>query len=296
MKRAIATVVLGGILAYAGASLPLHTEARSDTTAVITAAGDICNKNPKSCSKTAAQVLKANPTVALVLGDNAYPKGTLEDYLGTYDHQWGRFKALTKPTPGNHEWQSGRNGYDSYYGPQVLAPGGAWYSYDVGDWHLISLDSSCSRQGGCGPGSPMYTFLSNDLATDQHLCTLAYWHHPRFSSGTTHGGSASVKPLWDLLYADGAEIVLNGHEHNYERFAPQGPTGIPDPTTGITEFVIGTGGSGTNYPFGTPAPNSVVRMSGVKGIGRFALNTNGWEMQFVSDQGVVKDTASGSCR
>jgi calcineurin-like phosphoesterase family protein len=304
MKRAIATVVSAGILACAGpttldrssrASIPPRAKTTSDTTAVITAAGDICSPKPRSCTNTAMQVLKANPAVALALGDNQYQTGTLQEYLASYDLQWGQFKALTKPTPGNHEWKSGRSGYDSYFGTEFLAPDGAWYSYDVGDWHLVSLDSNCTLQGGCGPGSPMYDFLSNDLAIDQHLCTLAYWHHPAFSSGTKHGGTTSVQPLWELLYADGAEIVLNGHEHNYERFAPQTPTGEPDPATGITQIVIGTGGMGADYPFGTPVPNSLVRKNGVKGIGTFTLTSTGWEMQFVSQLGVVKDTASGTC-
>lgn len=295
MKRAIVTVAAASLFAFAGGSISSWTSSRSNTTVVITAAGDICGAKPRSCTKSATLVSNANPAVALTLGDNQYPKGTLEQYLASYDYEWGRFKTLTKPTPGNHEWKSSRVGYDSYFGPQFLAPGGAWYSYDIGDWHLISLDSNCTRQGGCGPGSPMYDFLSNDLATDQHLCTLAYWHHPRFSSGTTHGGTTSVQPLWDLLYADGAEIVLNGHEHHYERFAPQTPTGASDPAQGITQVVIGTGGMGANYPFGTPASNSVVRTNGVKGIGIFTLTPAGWEMRFVSVAGVVKDTASGTC-
>jgi calcineurin-like phosphoesterase family protein len=294
MRRAIVMVALASIVTYAGTSAP-WMEVRSDTTAVITAAGDICSGMPRTCEGSAAQVLYANPAVALALGDNQYQKGTLEEYLASYDKEWGKFKAVTKPAPGNHEWKSDRTGYDSYFGTQFLSPGGAWYSYNVGDWHLISLDSNCSLQGGCGPGSPMYNFLSIDLAADQHLCTLAYWHHPRFSSGTTHGGTKSVRPLWDLLYADRAEIVLNGHEHNYERFAPQTPTGAADPATGITEFVIGTGGMSAAYPFGTPAPNSLVRMNRVTGIGKFTLTSTGWQMRFISNLGVVKDTASGTC-
>jgi acid phosphatase type 7 len=259
------------------------------------AAGDICTPNPESCAKTATQVLDANPTLVLTLGDNQYPEGTLEQYLASYDQQWGQFRSITKPAPGNHEWKGGREGYDAYFGQAFLSSGGAWYSFDVGDWHLISLDSNCDAQGGCGPGSPMYTFLSNDLAADDHQCTLAFWHHPRFSSGTEHGSTPSVEPLWDLLYAEGAELVLSGHEHHYERFTPQSPTGEADPLGGITEFVIGTGGAGSNYPFGTPAPNSLVRINQINGIGEFTLTKSEWKMQFISELGEVKDTAAGTC-
>ena len=154
------------------------------------------------------------------------------------------------------------------------------------DWHLVSLDSNCAYIGGCGPGSPEYQWLAADLASDTHQCTLAYWHHPRYSSGTDHGGTTAVQPFWSLLSADQAELVLTGHEHNYERFARR---------TAITEFVIGTGGvTGPGYPFGSPEPNSLVRQ-GFKAVGKFTLNTGGWSMQLVTALGEVKDSASGSC-
>ena len=151
----------------------------------------------------------------------------------------------------------------------------------------MSLDSNCSRIGGCGPGSNQYQWLAADLASDTHRCTLAYWHHPRFSSGTEHGGTTAVQPFWSLLAADRAELVLTGHEHNYERFAKQ---------NGITEFLIGTGGvAEPGYPFGSPEPNSVKRIRGIKAVGKFTLNTGGWSMQLVTALGDVKDSASGSC-
>jgi hypothetical protein len=281
MRKLGAVLVLGGI-AFASAGL---IGARAGTTTVLTAAGDICTSptSPGPCQKSGDLVRSIGPTIALTLGDNQYPDGTLSAYKAAYDKAWGSFKQQTDPVPGNHEYNTpNAGGYRSYFG----VVGRTWYSYNVGAWHLVALDSNCSSVGGCGSGSAQYTWLKADLADDAHTCTLAYWHHPRYSSGSTHGGTTSVEPFWKLLSADKAEIVLNGHEHHYERFAPQ---------RGITEFVIGTGGASPSYPFGSPEPNSVKRIRGVQGVGRFTLAASGWKMSFIAVDGGVKDTASGAC-
>jgi calcineurin-like phosphoesterase family protein len=260
---------------------------------VITAAGDICG----GCEATAVLVEAIDPTYALTLGDNQYSDGALSEYLADYDRSWGRFKSETYPAPGNHDWHTANaQGYRDYFGTRADpdGDGNTWYSWNVGNWHLISLDSDCGDVGGCGAGSPQYEWLAADLLADAHQCTLAYWHHPRFSSGTTHGGRTSVQPFWELLYDEGAEIVLSGHEHNYERFGPQSPTGEADPE-GITEFVVGTGGAG-HYPFGNPEPNSLVRNATTSGVLKLALHTRSYDFQFVSVAGEgFTDSGSGSC-
>jgi Calcineurin-like phosphoesterase len=262
---------------------------------VVTAAGDICNIDPTSCAGTASLVLALDPDVAIALGDNAYSSGTLAQYLASYDLEWGQFKSRTKPTPGNHEWMTANaQGYRDYFGPSVQPNGNTWYSYDVGAWHLISLDSDCSSIGGCGPGAPAYNWLQQDLAANTDACTLAYWHHPLFTSGAVHTGTTEIKSYWDLLQADGAEIVLNGHSHNYERFAPQTSGGTAS-ATGIREFVVGTGGSGAHAFSTTIQPNSQVRLTKVKGVIELTLSDGGYAWRFVKVGGSVLDSGTGAC-
>lgn len=258
-------------------------------TVVVTAAGDICT-SIESCRPTARLIRRIGPDVALTTGDNQYPSGELSDYREVFARTWGRFKRIIRPSAGNHEWRTpGASGYLEYFGLDSF-----WYGFDAGAWRLISLDGTCSENGGCDEGSPQYEWLAADLAADPHACTLAYWHEPRFSSGTTHGSATSVEPLWSLLSAAGAELVLNGHEHNYERFAPQDASGNADPT-GIVEIVAGTGGNGeASYPFGPPIAGSRVRLNGI-GVVRLTLRPNGWTSRFVRPGGEVSDRARGSC-
>lgn len=281
---AMATVVPTALADLTGAGHcgtpdPCTSPAARPRGRILTAAGDIANPHPSSATRaTARLIVSINPTVALTLGDNQYHSGALSDYLRSYDSTWGAFLSKTAPSLGNHEYGSSPTaaGYFEYFGDR--SPG-AYYSYDVGAWHLISLDSNCRYVGGCDAGSPQYDWLKADLAADTATCTLAYWHHPRWSSGTTHGGSDSVSPFWDLLYAAGADVVLNGHEHNYERFAPQDPSGRLDRANGIVEFVVGTGGHGS-YPFGPAEPNSRVRNSGTFGVLQLTLRPRGYDFEF----------------
>jgi len=256
---------------------------------VVTAAGDICGSST-DCDPTADLVEQINPARALTLGDNAYPDGTLSQFNSYYEPNWGRFKAKTSPAPGNHDYHlAGASGYFSYFGS--LAPA-EYYSYDVGSWHLISLNSEISVSSS----SAQLTWLRNDLAAHPNKCILAYWHKPRFSSGTTHGGSSSYAPFWDALYAAKADIVLTGHEHNYERFAKQSPSGAADATNGIRAFVVGTGGVSHGYSFGSPVANSQVRNENTWGVLKLTLHPTGYDWQFVPIAGsTFTDSGSDTC-
>jgi hypothetical protein len=262
---------------------------------VITAAGDIAEADPSSATRATADLVESiNPSVVLTLGDNQYPSGLLSDYLTGYDPTWGSFLSRTFPAPGNHEYNSSSTaaGYFDYFGSR--APD-AYYSYNVGAWHLISLNSNCSRIGGCGSGSAEYNWLEADLAAHPTTCTLAYWHHPSWSSGTKHGGTNATSQLWTLLYDAGAELVLSGHEHNYERFAPQDPSGSLDEANGVVQIVAGTGGK-SHYPFGSPKPNSVARSSTAFGVLKLTLHATSYDFAFQPIPGdTFTDSGTESC-
>src|SRR3954453_15317968 len=257
---------------------------------VITAAGDICASST-DCTPTSDLVLSINPTRVLTLGDNAYDSGTADEYSSEYDPNWGRFKAKTSPTTGNHEYHvAGAPGYFSYFGSLVPAP---YYSYDLGSWHLIALASSSAVDPGAGGAEE--TWLKQDLAAHPNTCVLAYWHEPRWSSGTTHGSNSFWGAVWDDLYAAHADVVLNGHEHNYERFAPQSPSGAVDPN-GIREIIAGTGGASHGSPFGPPIANSEVRDDSTWGVLKMTLYPTSYAWQFVPIAGsTFTDSGSAGC-
>jgi chitodextrinase len=259
----------------------------SSSDPVIAAAGDICS-SPTDCGPTATLLDQIAPTRVLTLGDNAYPDGTASDYSSYYDPNWGRQKAKTSPAPGNHDYHTANGaGYFAYFGPQAPAP---YYSFDLGSWHLISLNGEIDHSNG----SSQETWLKNDLAAHPAQCTLAYWHEPRFSSGAEHGSDTSFAPFWNDLYNAGADIVLNGHDHEYERFAPQNPTATPDPK-GIREFVVGTGGA-SHYTFTTPIANSEVRDNTSYGVLKLTLHTTSYDWQFVPVAGATfTDTGTTTC-
>jgi len=165
----------------------------------------------------------------LTVGDNQYEHATLAAYVASYAPSWGRVKAKTRPTPGNHDyWTADAAGYYEYFGAAAGDPSRGYYSFDLGRWHLIALNSNCAEVGGCGRRSPQTRWLRADLAASSARCTLAYWHHPRFSSGP-HGSSTAYREFWRALYAANADVVVVGHDHDYERFAPQDGTASPTP-------------------------------------------------------------------
>jgi len=281
---------------------------RPDTaTRVIAAAGDIaCDPTggafhggrgtADACHMRAVSdlLLDLDPALVLTLGDNQYENGTLTKYRRSYAPTWGRLKARTRPSPGNHEYNTkGAAGYYDYFGSRAGNRATGWYSFDLGAWHLIALNSECAKIGGCGATSPQVRWLRADLAAHPTACTLAYWHKPRFSSGQ-HGDDPAFGAFWRALDAAGADVVLSGHDHDYERFAPQSPAGRPDPK-GIREFVVGTGGK-THYGFRTIRRNSQVRNTGTFGILELRLAPGRYSWRFRPEPGkTFSDHGSGRC-
>jgi acid phosphatase type 7 len=269
----------------------------------LAAAGDIaCSPGapeaPASCQQTATAALldALSPTVIAPLGDVQYDIGHFDDFMGSFDATWGAFRPIMRPVPGNHEYLTpGAQGYYRYFGPLGAGTGGTgYYSYDVGAWHLVALDSNCRFvTGGCGRGSPQESWLRSDLAAHANRCTLAYWHHPMFSS---NGFTEPVQDLWQALYDGGADVVLTAHTHAYERFAPQNTAGAADPTRGIREFVVGTGGKApTPFPTG-PAANTEVRDNTSFGLLLLTLHDASYDWKFVPTAGGrFTDSGSGAC-
>lgn len=281
-------------------SAALSLAAPGATTAdepILLAAGDIAGCDSTGDEATAA-VLDSQPGTIAALGDLAYPNGTAAEFSSCYDPTWGRHRDRTFPAPGNHEYlSSGAAPYYAYFGDRAGPSGRGYYSYDLGAWHIVSLNSNCSSiSGGCGAGSPQEAWLRADLAASTALCTLAFWHHASFSSGTTHGASDRMRALLDLLHAHHADVLLTGHEHHYERFAPQTPDRVAS-SSGIRAFVVGTGGRSPTYPFGTPpAPNSELRVTGVRGVLKLTLRAAGYDWQFVPVAGqTLADAGTGAC-
>ena len=259
---------------------------------VFVGAGDISDCGNDGDEST-AKLLDVIPGTVFTLGDNVYSSGTATEFTQCYDPTWGRHKARTKPAPGNHDYNtSGATGYYGYFGDLAGTSGRGYYSFDLGDWHIISLNSEVSMSAG----GAEETWLRADLAASTKQCTLAYWHKPRFSSGTNHGSLASAQPLWQALYDFHAELILNGHEHNYERFAPQTPTGTADPTNGIREIVSGTGGESHYNDEGTPLANSEVFNGTTFGVLELTLGPGTYTWQFIPVAGqTFTDSGSGTC-
>lgn len=243
-----------------------------------------------------SDLLLAGPTTNVItLGDNQYDIGALAAYQSSYQPSWGRLRDMTRPAPGNHEYgTTNAAGYYSYFGAAAGDPSKGWYSYEIGAWHLIALNSNCGEVGGCGAGSPEETWLRQDLASHANQCTLAYWHHPRFSSGS-HGNDTEFDAFWRALYDYNADVVMNGHDHDYERFAPQRPDASPDGARGIREFVIGTGGR-SHYGFSAPVANSEVREANTFGIVELTLHSNSYDWRFRPVAGsTFTDSGSSTC-
>ncbi len=249
--------------------------------AVLVGAGDIASCGRNASARTAALIEKVDGTV-FTTGDNVYLRGTRSEYERCYGRTWGRFKDRTRPAAGNHDLvtQDGRP-YLEYFDTELQ------YSYDLDDWHVVVLNTN-ARIG------EQLAWLIDDLDGRDNLCTLAYWHHPRFSSGAKAPGYVQVAPLWQALYEHGAEVVLNGDDHVYERFAPQRPDGSRDSTRGIRQFTVGTGGFDL-YRFKTRLPNSERQIEGRHGVLRLDLGERGYGWEFVDAGGSVRDSGSARC-
>lgn len=261
--------------------------------AVLAGAGDIAGCSTTGDEATANLLDNIAGTV-FTLGDNVYESGSTAEYNDCYAPQttWGRHKARTRPSPGNHDYvTAGAAGYYGYFGTAAGDPAKGYYSYDVGDWHIIVLNSNITRT----TGSAQEVWLRGDLAANAKACTLAYWHHARFSSGSGHGNDTSVQPFWQALYDYNADVILSGHDHDYERFAPQTPTAGADATRGIREFIVGTGGR-SHYGLGTVKANSEVFNGTTYGVLKLTLGTGGYDWEFVPvSGGTFVDAGSGIC-
>jgi acid phosphatase type 7 len=240
---------------------------------------------------TADLVASLKPDAVFVLGDIQYEDGRYWKYMRSYDPSWGRFKRISHPTPGSHD--GGGGGYRRYWGARAGTDGSHWYSFDIGAWHVVSLDSNCGKVGGCESGSPQEQWLRADLAAHPAACTLAFWHEPRFSSSKR--AASNMDAIWQALSDFGAELVLSGDAHNYERFRPQDAAGHRDPRRGISQFVVGTGGASL-HPFEKRSAGSVVRNGRTFGVLKLTLHPKRYEWRFVGEAGSsFTDAGSASC-
>ena len=265
---------------------------------VVMAAGDIAcppamEQTPTRCHhrQTSDILVDADPEIVLTMGDNQYDSGRLRAFRRSYDDTWGRVKRRTRPTPGNHEYGTpGARGYFDYFGDKAGRRGRGYYSFDVGEWHLIALNSEIDTTRS----SRQVEWLRKDLASTRARCTLAYWHTPLFSSGE-HGNAPRVRPFWKVLYAADADVVLNGHDHDYERFAPTEPDGDRNRGRGIREFVVGTGGVGLR-PFANVKANSVARNDHTFGVIRLTLHARSFDWKFVAEASEsYRDAGTATC-
>ena len=281
--------------------------ASSSSSAVIAVAGDI------ACASTDANYNGGNGTAtACRQKGHVEPSGRRRvrggagagrqpvqqrlavQFQAVYGPTWGRVKSITHPAVGNHEYGTSKaSGYFSYFGASAGDPSKGYYSFNVGSWHLIALNSNCTIVA-CTAGSVQETWLRNDLAAHSNLCTLAFDHHARWSSG--HGGDSTfMQPMWKDLYDANAELFLSGHSHNYERFAPQNATGGLDNTRGIRQFVVGTGGAFFTG-IGSAHRNSQVRNHDTFGILKLTLRSTGYDWRFVPEAGkTFTDSGSTAC-
>jgi hypothetical protein len=270
----------------------------------VAAAGDIAAPQTSPGATSGGQWLtddlldQIRPDAVLTLGDHVYDTSTLAAFSSYYTPNWGRFKSITRAiNGGSHDFYGGGD-YYTYFGQNAGPAPYASYSYDIGAWHMVALNNYCSdpNVGGCGVGSRWHTWLKNDLAAHPALCTLAYWHQPYWTSGSNHAPYTAVKDYMDLLYSAGADVLLQAHNHQYERFAPMDPAGQRDDARGIQAFVVGTGGR-SFYGFNsTPAANSLVRNGNTFGVLKLVLHPTGWDWQFVPVAGqTFTDSGSLSC-
>jgi hypothetical protein len=269
--------------------------AAGSSTATILVAGDIASCEWRADSRTANLIDSLAGTV-MTAGDNAYDTGTDREFRDCYGPTWGRFRDRTRPAPGNHDWvTTGAGGYFRYFGERAGPAGRGYYAFDAGSWRVYSLSTDCGYVGGCAKGSEQHTWLKQQLASHPNACVLAVWHQPRFSSGPHDDGKRPL-PLLQLLHRWGGDVVVNGHDHIYERFAPARPDGTLDREYGVRQFIVGTGGGplySTSQPY---APNSKVRDSSSHGVLRLVLNADAYTWEFLPVSGdTFRDAGSGTC-
>lgn len=261
---------------------------------VLVGAGDIADCASDGDEATAALLDRIEGTI-FTAGDNAYPAGTTATYRDCFGPSWGRHLDRIRPAPGNHDWQSGDlAAYLGYFGAgAVNADGDPWYAYALGTWQVIVLDSDCSRVDGCGPDSRQGRWLAETLDASDARCTIAIWHHPRFSSGT-HGDDPTVDAFWRALHAARVDVVVNGHDHDYERFAPTDPDGREDRDRGLRQFVVGTGGAPLR-DFERVAAHSELRAAVAHGVLALTLRDGSYDWRFIPSAGDFGDRGTARC-
>lgn len=285
--RFFATLIMLLTSASASAQTP------ASASPVLVGAGDIASCYDDNDEAT-ARLLDTIEGTVFTLGDNAYDEGTAENFAECYDPTWGRHADRTRPVPGNHDYYTeGAAAYFEYFGDAAGDPVLGYYAYELGDWQVIALNTNCGQIGGCGEGSAQFTWLEAVLEAAPARCTLAYSHHPLFSSGA-HGDEADLMELWELLDRSGVDVMLGGHDHIYERFAPQDAWGNADPE-GIRQFIVGTGGAPL-YEIGTPHPNSEVRQNSSFGVLQLTLHEDRYAWEFIPVAGsTFTDTGTATC-
>lgn len=271
-------------------------QALADTPVVVAGAGDICDSSGTVCAGTSDKIIEINPAAVFTAGDNVYTSGTLNEFNTLFNPYWGRFKELINPSPGNHEYgTSGAAGYFDYFNGSGVQTGPAgdrakgYYSWDIGDWHFIALNS----MSGGTVSQTQLDWLTADLAANTKPCTAAYWHHPLISVGNYSPGISQVKPFWDKLYAAHADLVLVGHDHNYQRFAPMAPDQSAD-ANGLRQILIGTGGR-RFYALRATHPQLEASTDSSFGVLKLTLTSGGYTGEFVRSTGTFTDTFTGTC-
>ncbi len=286
-------LALALLLATAAAAIPSRqNEQPADTNRpVLLAAGDIarCGNELRGAMATGRLLDRLQGTI-LSLGDHAYTTGSAKEFQECYEPTWGRHKGRTRPTPGNHDYfaENGRHYFD-YFGENAGPDRRGYYSFEVGGWHIVSLNSNVDA----GPASPQLQWLRSDLKSHPSVCSLAFWHIPLYSSGD-HGSNPKMRDVWEVLHQFGVDIALAAHDHDYERFSPLDGKGKPDPARGIRQFVVGTGGGGV-YRFDRLIPTSEVRNNQSYGILKLTLAASGYDWEFVPAVGTFRDSGTATC-
>ena len=298
----LAIIVLFVVAAAAacGGSDPAGDAGAGGTTRVtLLAAGDIAECETNGDEQTAALLAEYPKATIATLGDNAYQHGTSQEFEACYGPSWGRFRDRTHPATGNHDYATkDAEGFHEYFGDRGGPFDRYYYSYDLGAWHVVVLNSDCWRVGGCGAGDDQISWLRDDLEEHRAQCTLAYWHRPPFSSGRYGDPEATdrVRPLWRVVVDAGVELVLVGHEHSYERFAPMNAEGDADPD-GTQLIVAGTGGGNLRRYERPPLPTTEIRNDEAWGVLKLTLRAGGYDWRFLPVAGkTFTDAGSRSCR
>jgi hypothetical protein len=318
----LTVVALSSPASHAAAARPDQAASTGEVAPVIGAVGDMaCDPSDPhykggtgtslACAEnTVSSLMLADTSITMMLGlgDFQYACGDPADYTVSYDPTWGRLDPIVHPVAGNHEYQTGTDAfggtcptdnttaqsYFSHFGASAHPETVGHFSFDVGTWHLIALNANCSKSGvgGCGATSAQTTWLKQDLAATTQPCVAAFWHQPLFTG--THIDGSAYRAWWKVLYAAHADVVLNGHVHDYQRYPPLDPFGAADPTLGITEYVVGTGGENFMAFVPTVTPQPVTHLQRF-GYLRMTLGVSGWNAEFIDSTGAVADTSSGTC-